>query len=34
VADLEQLQAAVVASKRDIVNLCLTIIRTTILQSF
>ena len=34
VTDLEQLQAAVDASRRDIVNLCLTIIRTTILQSF
>ena len=34
VADFESLQAAIDAPKREIVNLCLTIIRTTILQSF
>ena len=34
VADLESIQAAIDAPRREMVNLCLTIIRTTILQSF
>ena len=33
-ADLESIQAAIDAPRREMVNLCLTIIRTTILQSF
>ena len=34
VADLESLQAAIDVPRREIVNLCLTIIQTTTLQSF